>query len=335
MVILFIAGCGNSAVDDPASEFEPAPNWADERPPSQQGLEPEPLEDQVFVNAEGFEELTDEATIIDARTKRAYEEGHYPGASHSGNEKGGYKPFKDPSYNDILPREVSTLQEEARRMGIDDDRPVLIYATPGSKRSGRLFWVLEYLGKGEVYIYAPGYTGLRKELDFEPSTEPVEDTGDFVVRRRDAVLATAEGVEQAAEDKNDVVLIDTRRESEFTGEEQRAPRRGHIPGAIFYHWQDVFTKRDIEEGDVRRLRPKDELAAEFREEGLLSSNTVLVPYCQTGTRSGYIYAVLRELEDEVDEAYTPQNYDGSWTQYARIDDTPVAQDGEDRLGRGS
>jgi thiosulfate/3-mercaptopyruvate sulfurtransferase len=349
LLVLFLSalgsvavGCGSSTVQNPENDFKPAPDWTDERPRSQQALEPQPLDenrtfDDIFLDANEFEQLAERdnepATVIDGRTEAAYLEGHYPGAFHSGNEKSGYKPFKDPEYNDILPRDVGTLQKEAREMGIDNDRPVVIYATPGSKRAGRLFWALEYLGKGNVYVYTPGYHGLKNNLDFTPRTEAVETKGDFVVRRRSEVLATHEDVEQVAKGEANGVLLDTRRRSEFTGEEVRAPRHGYVPEATFYHWERVFTFPDekVKDGEARRLEALSDLKSTFREKGLIASDTVLVPYCQTGTRSGYMYAVLRELEDDVDMDYTPQNYDGSWARYARIDGAPVNQNGKEKL----
>ena len=338
---LLAAGCGGSTVKNAENDFKPAPDWTDDRPSNQQGLEPQSLDSQVFVDAEQFEELINRdeapATVIDGRPQAAYDEGHYPGAFHSGNEAGGYKPFKDPAYNDILPRDVETLQKEARDMGVYNDRPVIIYATPGSKRAGRLFWALEYLGKGNVYIYTPGYEGLKNNLQFQPSTESADEEGDFIVRRRDEVLATNEDVEQVAQGEQNGNLLDTRRRSEFTGEEVRAPRHGYIPEATFYHLEEIFTfpEKKVKDGEARRIRSMDELKSDFQDKGLVAPDTVLVPYCQTGTRSGYIYAALRALESEVDQDYTPQNYDGSWTRYARINGAPVNQDGEEKLDSSS
>jgi 3-mercaptopyruvate sulfurtransferase SseA len=54
--------------------------------------------------------------------------------------------------------------------------------------------------------------------------------------------------------------------------------------------------------------------------------SVVIPYCQTGTRSGMFYSVLRWVG--ADHA---ANYDGSWIRWAQMTDTSVAKDGEERL----
>lgn len=310
-----------------SSTDEGPPEWTDPRPASQQKREPQALNDKVFVDAQEVQRLASRtekpATVIDARPREAYNAGHYPGAFHSGNEAGGYKPFKDPEYNDIIPRDVGQLQETARGMGVYNDRPVIIYATRASKRAGRLHWDLEYLGHGEVYIYNPGYKTLMEKTGVEAETEPSQAGGDFVVRRREGVRASNKEVQKVATGEADGVLIDTRREAEFIGEEVRAPRGGYIPTAKHYHWEDVFK----EDGT---LRPKSELKSELQQKGLMKDGTMLIPYCQTGTRSGVTYSVLRWVG-----AANVQNYDGSWARWARLDDAPVAQDGEQRLASSS
>jgi len=319
-------GC-TETVKDEQDDYEPLPEWTDERPTSEQELEPQPLNETVFVDAETVEQKQseEEATVIDARPRPQYEEGHLPGAVHSRHgDPEGFKPFKDPDYHDTLPREVSQLQATARDMGVFNDRPVVIYGSPGSKKAGRLFWALEYLGHGEVSVYTPGYEALVEELGVEPSTEATTEEGDFVVRRRSEVLATNEDVRRVADGEQDGILIDTRRETEYTGAEPRGnPRAGYIPEATYYYWQEIF--RENEDGTFA-LRPKDELTQEFEQEGLLAENTVLIPYCETGTRSSYVYAVLRWVG-----ADKPQNYDGSWSRYSRLEDAPVSHDGEERL----
>ncbi len=307
---LACVGCGETVqIEDP-------------RPASQRNMTPMPLDSQVFVDASELQTLQaeQEATVIDARTKTAYDEGHLPGAIHSGNEKNGRKPFKNAADNDVLYKDVVRLQDEARAMGISRDRPVVIYGTAASKRVGRLYWTLEYLGHGEVYAYTPGYDRLKQQLDFTPSTDSPDVTGDFVVSRRASVLATNEDVRQVAEGDQPGILLDTRRESEFNGTEDRGdPRQGYIPEAVHYHWENLFT----EDGELRDF---DELEQEFQQKGFFEPNTVIVPYCQTGTRSAYLYAVLRALDSY---ETTPKNYDGSWVKWSRDTDYPVAQPDDD------
>lgn len=294
-------GCGETVIEN------------DPRPASERNAEPQPLNSEVVVDAQRFGELRAEgASIIDTRAEEDYLAGHVPGAVHAP----GGRAYKDD--NGILLNDVVELQSITRRLGIDRDRPVVIYGNPVDKGAGRLFWTLEYLGHGGVRLYGEGYTELKAQLDFEPSTEDVQpQNGDFVVARRESVRATADEVLDIVNGERDGIIIDTRRRAEFEGTEDRGdPRQGHIPQAIYYYWKDLFVD---EQGG---LQPKDALRQEFDSLGLTAEGTLVVPYCQTGTRSSYVYAILRWLGD--DEA---TNYDGSWVEWSRLEDAPVA-DGE-------
>ena len=297
-LILGAAACGGSS-----AEIE------DTRPEHERNAEPAPLTSTVYVTAQQLQQFADEgATIIDARAPEDYQAGHFPGAV---NTHGG-KAWKDSS--GFLISDVVLAQQRVRDLGVDRDRKVVIYDNARSSGAGRLFWTLEYFGHGEVYIYPNNYDELKSELGFTEQTEaPEVEEGDFVVAYRDSALATREEVEQAVNGDLDAVLIDTRRETEFQGTEDRGdPRQGYIPDAVWYYYENVWDEND-------QFRSKDELRAEFEELGLLKEDAVLVPYCQTGTRSGTIYAVLRWLG-----AQSPQNYDGSWVEWSDSD-LPIVQ----------
>jgi thiosulfate/3-mercaptopyruvate sulfurtransferase len=299
LIVACMCACGGTSIEQD-----------DTRPEDERDVEPMPLNSTVFVDAAKFAELREEgATVIDARPRDKYDAGHLSGAVHS---PGGSQ-FKDDF--GILWDDVVKLQELVRDLGVDRDRAVLVYGGAPSKKAGRLFWTLEYLGHGEVYLYAPGYEKLLDELDEQPTTEFTEvERGNFIVSERASVRATSDDVAAVANGERPGVLIDTRREGEYHGTEDRGdPRQGYIPEAVHYHWEEIFD----EDG---QLRPRDDLRAEFEQLGFLEEGAVLIPYCQTGTRSAYIYAVLRWLGRE-----DAMNYDGSWVEWSRDENLPVAE----------
>jgi thiosulfate/3-mercaptopyruvate sulfurtransferase len=282
--------------------------YEDPRPTSEQTLEPDPLDDKIFVTADELQDAADNgAIIIDSRAPDLYAEGHFPGAI---NIEGG-KPWKDDF--GFLPPFENESQIIARDFGLTRSKEIVIYADARSKRASRLAWTLEYLGHGEVSLYTPGYEQLQGELGFEASTDtPDLGQGDFVVSHREAINATGQEVKDAIDGQRQALLIDTRRQGEYNGSEDRGdPRQGTIPGSVWYYWENIFTEDD-------QLRPREELRAEFEEQGLLVDDAVLIPYCQTGTRSTYMYYVLRWLGQQ-DVA----NYDGSWVEWSRENGYPV------------
>lgn len=295
-VSFVVAGCGQSVVEQ------------DPRPPEQRNVQQETLDETVFVGGDEVSDLRSEgATFIDVRSASDYESGHVPGAVHS---PGGSQ-FKND--NGMLWQNVVKLQDLARELGVERGTHVVVYGDPVSKRASRLMWTLEYLGHGQVSIYQPGYEQLLEDLDVEASTETVEpEPSEFVVSRRDSIYATGEEVEAIVEGDRDGILIDNRRRAEFEGTEERGdPRHGYIPGAKYYYWKDLFDENG-------NLKSKETLRSELQSEGVLEEGKTIVPYCQSGTRSTYQYAVLQWLgHDDV------QNYDGSWIQWSRDEDVPV------------
>lgn len=296
-VLAFAIGCGGPTVeiDDTRTEQEK----------NQQAAE---LNEVVFVDADAFAKLRSEgALVLDARGASDYEAGHVPGAVHA-DEKALFKDDQG-----MITADIVELQDRARSIGLKNDTPVVIYGGARSSKTARLFWSLEYIGHGQVHLFLDPYEELIEELGEEPETEAATAEGDFVVALRPSIYATAKEVFDAVNgDAKDVILIDTRRLSEYEGVEDRGdPRQGYIPGATYYYWEDVF-------GDDDKLRSKEELRAEFEAKGMLDPEVLIVPYCQTGTRSATIYAVFRWLgHDNV------KNYDGSWVEWSRNDDYPV------------
>lgn len=296
LTLTALVGCG-SAVE-----------YDDTRPESEQEASAQPLNEKVFIDAADYTSFVENgALVLDARSLEDYEAGHLPGAAWAD----GGKEFQDDL--DVIKDDTVALQETARALGLSSDQKVIIYGENVSKRAGRLFWSLEYLGHGEVYIYPNGYDSLLAELGVEASTETVTPpAGDFVVARRESIRASGDEVLAVVNGDATGVLIDTRRLEEHEGTEDRGdPRQGSIPTATFYYWEDVYA----EDGT---LRSKEELQAEFAELGFLEEDVAIIPYCQTGVRSATVYAVLRWLGIK-----TAKNYDGSWYEWSRNNDFPV------------
>lgn len=285
--------------------------YEDTRTEEEQKAKPQALNTQVFATAQDLKAWRAEgAVILDTRSAEDFAAGHIKGAlpTKSGKE------FQD-ELGLVFP-DVVKLQETARAMGLKKDQKILIYGNAANSGSGRLFWTLEYLGHGQVYLLADGYDAILSELGEEAETgEVTPEPGDFVVALREEIVATAEEVRQVANGEREAILIDTRREGEYEGTEDRGdPRQGYIPKASWYYWENVF------DAETKALRDKEELRAEFSSLGLLKDEAFIIPYCQTGVRSAYVYAVFRWLGHK-----NVKNYDGSWAEWSRDEGLPVAQ----------
>ncbi len=274
-------------------------------------------EAHVFLSVEEFEFLrqNSDPIILDARRElEDFEAQHVPGAhfAHWGEHRGEL---------DSLFDDDEKLQDYIQSIGVEDDRAVIVYGegdgSGGDAVAGNLYWTLEYVGHDEVYLVDGGLQAwIDARYDALDSGNSEPEATDFEIERRDELLATVDDLKEVIDDEeDDTVIIDTRRESEFVGEEIRNnPYSGKVRTSVHYHWEDVFD-------DDNTLRDADELKAEFEEVGF-APGVDTVPYCQSGVRSGYFYAVLQSL------GYPdPVNYDGSWRELAvAYDEGDISED---------
>ena len=205
------------------------------------------------------------------------------------------------------------------RLGLTDRHRVVAYDDEGSGRAGRLLWTLEALGHPRVSVLNGGLQAWAEAgLPLE-SGETSAVGGDYVAAlRRPEVLADRDYVLSRLDDPGTVVL-DVRSPAEYRGEDVRAARGGHIPGAVNLEWT-----RAIDRSRALRLQPAETLQALLEERGVTPDREVVV-HCQTHHRSSHTYLVLRHL------GYPRvRGYAGSWSEWGNDPDMPVVTGDEPR-----
>lgn len=242
--------------------------------------------------------------IVDVRSAAAYAEGHIENAVNVPIDAF----FDAPPRNDLIAN-IDAMQRLLSASGIDNNTWVIFYDEDEFHDAARAFWVLEVYGHDKVRIMDGGFRAWRaadrpKSLDtpkiaartFIPSVEP---------SRLATKMSTRLGI-----DNPNIVLVDARTAPEYEGRVSHGARYGHIPKAVSYPSDDVFTTID----GVRFLKQKVALAEQF---GGLPHDKKIITYCNIGKKSALVYFNLRRL------GYDTANYDGSWHEWSQDGSLPI------------
>src|SRR5690625_2824881 len=193
--------------------------------------------EKLLVEANWLSEQADDVVIIDARSS-GFEEGHIPGAvnltagsiNDANNEVDGFL-LGEEEFGELL-----------RSVGVNDDSTIVVYDGGNALHATRIFYALEYYGLfDQVKVLNGGYLAWLT-AGYDISVDPVEPTeGNFVAKANENLVTTKDQVLEELESDN-VVILDTRSEDEFTGENPRNNKNGgHIPGAVHREWTYALT----------------------------------------------------------------------------------------------
>jgi thiosulfate/3-mercaptopyruvate sulfurtransferase len=199
--------------------------------------------------------------ILDTRAEPDYLKAHIPGAVRVNVEDWQQLGAKEGGLHD-----AKAWGKKACQLGIQLDSQVVVY---GSKLpdTARIWWTLKYLGLPSVAILNGGWeTWLKEQRPTDtssPKIEPVRFEPKFQADRLEEI-----GSLKKCLGSDKVSVVDTRSKEEFTGEEVRGARGGHIPGARHLEWKELVTK----EG---RFKSPEQLRALFRQRGIQPEQTAV------------------------------------------------------------
>lgn len=259
-----------------------------------------------FASAAGTDMLVDnvwltvhkpEITLIDVRDRDDYIKGHIPGATNIPVASLRTKP-------DGLMVPVATAEELLGNEGLSIEKEVVLYGS-GREDAFLEFWMLDFLGMRRVHVLDGGIENVQGPL----STARTDFT-------RSIFKATPKLTDRADADyiktmihRNSVNIIDSRTPAEYKGEDVRALRGGHIPGAVNFNFAQNF------QGNSTVLKPRAELVNIYSR---LDPEKETIVYCQTGARASNEFFVLKELGFKKVRVYVP-----SWVEWGSRPDLPA------------
>ncbi len=232
--------------------------------------------------AELAKRLRDKNTIIvSCRKPSDYDKVHIPGAVNVYH----MELYSEPVTNGFLapPQEIAAILGE---YGITEKKTIVLYDDGSGKYAGRLYWILKYLGAPDVRILdgqMPAWKAARK-----PVTSAVTyiKKAVFTPHLHPELLATTAQVKKAIGNPA-YVIIDARSPAEYSGEENKGLRPGHIPSAINIEYKKVLTPDG-------RLKSADELKKLFTAKGVTPDKEIIT-YCKTSVRAGIVFFALKSI----------------------------------------
>lgn len=262
------------------------------------------------------------AIVWDVRDAAAYKEGHIPGAVNVG-ELGAV--LRDPNREDWVP--VQQVQAVLGKGGIDIlGREVIVYSRIGDPNAYYALGGIRHFGGKQGRVFHGGldaWQAAGRPLAKEPTVLPPVELALKPVAGE--LIWNAEMIERVKAGHTQVV--DARTPKEFSGEDIRAIRGGHLPKAINLpfeqNWVDPQTGAKLAAKQTTSragmsLKSTEDLKKLYT--GLDRDKEVVV-YCQSGVRAQVTATVLRELGFKDVKVYEP-----SWLGYAGVLSAPAEEE---------
>ncbi len=259
---------------------------------------------------------------------------------HVGDDRKGYDAAHIPGarfvyWSDVavtregIPNELPSAEALARlfsTLGVAPGKRVIIYSEDAGLMAARVYVALDYMGAADRAALLDGHwTTWRAEGRLTSSQRPADGQVQFMPRVSTDVVVALSAMrdlvwEANVTERSRLAIIDARPEAEYDGERAGGGvrRPGHIPGAT-----NIFWMRNVVSEENPVMRPVAELRRLYEAAGARPDGLVIT-YCRTGGQASHAYFTARYL------GYDARIYDGSFVEWSRAPDTPVATAGSRR-----
>jgi len=201
------------------------------------------------------------------------------------------------------------------RAGVDKNRLHLVYATgdvlPNDEilSASMVAYVLEKYGVQDIRIVDGGLAGW-KAAGLQPVQEYFGNpVGNLPEKGKPEIALTVEDVLKL-KDKPGHVLVDARPKNEYLGQDEVWLRKGHIPGAVSFHWARLMEKEN-----THKFKPFSEVKADLEAAGITPDKEVMC-YCGTSREGSLVRFYLKHVA-----GYPKVRlYEGAWKEYVWVKD---------------
>ena len=274
--------------------------------------------DLIVDSAYVAEALKRSVIIWDVRAADAYARGHIHGAVSIGDAP---KLLRDDNTEDFI--ETARIEKILGDGGIDPGREIIVYGHRGTWNPYFGLYAIQYFGGTAVRVYHGGiedWTAAGQPVSREAHKLPAVV---LKLSTNPAVAVSTRDVVARLNDPN-VQILDVRTPKEFSGEDIRAIRGGHIRGAINipyeHNWVDPdsplkLSRKQVADSSGMSLKSVAELKQLYAR---LDPEKETIVYCQSGARASESAGVLKQLGFK-----NVKVYDSSWLGYGNTLDAPA------------
>jgi len=196
------------------------------------------------------------------------------------------------------------------RAGADKDRTHLVYAT-GDKlpndeilSTSMVVYVLEKFGVRDIKVVDGGLAGWVK-AGFTQAKDYFGNPAGSLPEKGDTSIGVDVAAVQAHVGQPGNLLVDARPLNEYQGDDDVWLRKGHIPGAISFHWA-----RLMDRANTHQFKTLAEMKAELESAGITPDKNIIC-YCGTSREGSLLFFTLKHVL-----GYPKVRlYEGSWKEY--------------------
>ena len=242
-----------------------------------------------------------------------YLDGHLPGAVFADTDRDLSAPKTGTNGRHPLPT-VERMAEAFGRLGIGPDSVVVAYDHVSGLFAARLWWMLRYLGHGQVAVLDGGMDAWKQAGGSLVPGEETRTPRHFIPKPQ-AGMALGVAEVEAGLAGGAHLLVDAREPIRWRGEHEPIdPVAGRIPGARNHLWKANL-------GPGGRFRSPEDLREIL---GALTGDRAgrrIVCYCGSGLSAAHD-ALALELAGIEDVAV----YSGSWSEWCADPSRPVERE---------
>lgn len=235
-----------------------------------------------------------------------YREGHIKGAQFVSMEEtmtgelsfhGGRHPLPD----------MEVFIKDMKDLGINDGSTIVIYDDGDLAMAGRLWWLLKYSGKDNVYILEGGIKQwINNGNDLTAEIPKVPKSDSLSLNINDLMNVNINYV-KAAIDSENIAIVDARARERYSGEVEPLDRiPGHIPNALNFPWMDLVADGNIMD--------KEQLIDYFKP---LEEYEEIIIHCGSGITGTVNYILMEEI------GLKPRLYAGGYSDWVSYPDNEV------------